>query len=319
MQERILVSDDEETFLLSTTDLLRREGYECASARDAKTAMELLQKTPYDLLIADIKMPGNSRLEMIRSLPEFAQGLPVILMTGYPSVSSLVQSFRLPVMAYMIKPFQFADLLVEVRKSINYNRLHQLVRMTQVRARDWLENLNTVDSLWGMKTDSSSLPPANGYLALLLRHIVECLGDVKNLTEELTRQAAKTEMKSFADDSTLPISKDGTTESSWNLRTKQLEKALQKVANALEEAGIVTAVNLRSPQDDISKDLSDLSSREWQILRGLLANQRVATISRSLFISPNTVRNHLKSIFQKLDVHSQTELLERLGRLPPKN
>jgi DNA-binding CsgD family transcriptional regulator len=60
--------------------------------------------------------------------------------------------------------------------------------------------------------------------------------------------------------------------------------------------------------------LGQLSAREREVLGLLLANYRTRSIARTLFISPHTVRNHLKAIFDKLGVHSQIELLERLGQ-----
>jgi len=58
--------------------------------------------------------------------------------------------------------------------------------------------------------------------------------------------------------------------------------------------------------------LASLSPRETEVLRNLLEGYRVNTIARRLFISQHTVRNHLKKIFAKLEVRSQTELMERL-------
>ena len=60
---RILFADDEETFLQASCDLLRREGYACDGVPDASAAMQKLAAKKYDLLIADIKMPGNAELE----------------------------------------------------------------------------------------------------------------------------------------------------------------------------------------------------------------------------------------------------------------
>ena len=118
---RILIADDEEIFLNSMADLLRREGYECGCAPDAIVAAELLRSNDYDLLIADIKMEGNFELEFIQDLPQIAAGMPVILVTGYPSMKSAIQSVQLPVVAYLVKPFEFKELLEQVEKSIkNY-------------------------------------------------------------------------------------------------------------------------------------------------------------------------------------------------------
>src|SRR4030042_1592190 len=114
---RILIADDEETFRNSIADLLRRGGYQCDCAPDAIVAAELLRSADYDLLIADIKMEGNFELEFIRELPQIAEGMPVILVTGYPSLRSAIESIQLPVAAYLVKPFEFEELLVQVQNS----------------------------------------------------------------------------------------------------------------------------------------------------------------------------------------------------------
>ncbi len=115
---RILIADDDESFLYSTADLLRREGYECTCALEARTAREMLGKTRYDLLIADIRMPGNSDLELIKELPQIAAGLPVILVTDNPPLNSAMQSIQPPVASYLVKPFELNDLLVRVKDAM---------------------------------------------------------------------------------------------------------------------------------------------------------------------------------------------------------
>jgi len=115
---RILIADDEETFLHSTADLLRREGYECDCARDAATAADMLKQTKYDLLIADIKMPGNWELELIREIRSITKDMPVILVTGSPSLDTTKQAVQLRVVAYLVKPVDFDQMLALVKTSI---------------------------------------------------------------------------------------------------------------------------------------------------------------------------------------------------------
>ena len=115
---RILVADDEDTFMKATADLLRGMGYECNCANDAKAVAEMLKSTKYDLLIADINMPGNKDLELIKDLQNFAKEIPVILMTGDPSLIPTIQSVQPPVVACLIKPFDFNELLEHVKVSI---------------------------------------------------------------------------------------------------------------------------------------------------------------------------------------------------------
>lgn len=61
-------------------------------------------------------------------------------------------------------------------------------------------------------------------------------------------------------------------------------------------------------------ELSELTSRQWEILSRLLRGERVATIAAALYVSRSTVRNHLGAIYRKFGVHSQLELLDRLRR-----
>ncbi|NUQ65929.1 MAG: response regulator [Pirellulales bacterium] len=110
----ILVADDEPSFLESTAELLARDGYRCDTAADADQAIEKLQARRYDLLIADIKMPGNPDLRLVREVERLAQGMPVILVTADPSVDSAVAAFALPVIAYLIKPIKYRDLRRQV-------------------------------------------------------------------------------------------------------------------------------------------------------------------------------------------------------------
>jgi DNA-binding NarL/FixJ family response regulator len=66
------------------------------------------------------------------------------------------------------------------------------------------------------------------------------------------------------------------------------------------------------PDPQAIPGLSELSTRQWDVLNRLLRGERTTSIARDMFISPSTVRNHLSEIFRKLGVHSQGELLELL-------
>ncbi len=86
--------------------------------------------------------------------------------------------------------------------------------------------------------------------------------------------------------------------------------AVDRITATLLELGMVRAQSAVARMPD-ETELEGLSPREWEVLRGLLSHKRVPTIAAQMHISQSTVRNHLKSIYAKLDVHSQQELLER--------
>jgi len=92
-------------------------------------------------------------------------------------------------------------------------------------------------------------------------------------------------------------------------RERDLEDALTRIGAELTKAGVATEpannnANLERPE------LSRLSPRERDVLEHLLDGHRVSTISNRLEVSEHTVRNHLKSMFRKLGVHSQPELID---------
>lgn len=97
-----------------------------------------------------------------------------------------------------------------------------------------------------------------------------------------------------------------------DLRMRQLERGLRRIALEVSELGVDSNSPGVAYPTALVERLRLVSPREWEVLERLRSGLRVATIARELNISPNTVRNHLKSIYRKLGVRSQTELLEQL-------
>src|SRR5215213_10712907 len=100
---RVLLADDDETFRITTCRLLAREGYLCDCAADAEEAMKLM-KHRYDVLLVDIRMPGNVNFEFVKTVQRMMPKLPIIVMTGFPSVETAVRSLRLSSVDYLVKP-----------------------------------------------------------------------------------------------------------------------------------------------------------------------------------------------------------------------
>ncbi len=182
---RILLADDEDTFLQSTADLLRREGYKCDCVPDADRATEMLSDNEYDLLIADIKMPGNSELEFIRDLPNIAENVPVILVTGYPLVNSAIESVKLRVEAYLVKPLDFQELLGYVHIAVEHFQVYRSVRSIKQRLRYWYDGLGDIEELLRHESQKTFSVSFNTFLELTFQSIVGAMSDLKHLTEAL--------------------------------------------------------------------------------------------------------------------------------------
>lgn len=115
---RILLADDEPLYLTTTANLLRRAGYECTTAADADEALQILSREPIDLMIVDLNMPGNMDLELLHTGRLDFPEIPMIVATGAPSLPSAIDSVRLKMADYLLKPVKFEDLMTSVRGAL---------------------------------------------------------------------------------------------------------------------------------------------------------------------------------------------------------
>ena len=115
---RVLVVDDEASIrdLLSKTLALAE--YEVDTASDASTALGRVRASEYDLLIADLRMPGMDGLTLIRQVKRYRAELPVIIITGFSSESSAIEAVNLGVAGYLRKPFRVPEVLAAAAKAL---------------------------------------------------------------------------------------------------------------------------------------------------------------------------------------------------------
>ena len=115
---RVLVVDDEASIrdLLSKTLALAE--YDVDAAPDGRSALERMRLYPYDLLIADLKMPGMDGLAVIREAKRYKPDLPVIIITGFSTESSAIEAVNLGVAGYLTKPFRVPQVLSAAAKAL---------------------------------------------------------------------------------------------------------------------------------------------------------------------------------------------------------
>jgi excisionase family DNA binding protein len=115
---RVLVVDDEASIrdLLSKTLALAE--YDIDVAPDGRSALERMRMYAYDLLIADLKMPGMDGLTLIREAKRFKADLPVLIITGFSTESSAIEAVNLGVAGYLTKPFRVPQVLAAAAKAL---------------------------------------------------------------------------------------------------------------------------------------------------------------------------------------------------------
>ena len=182
---KILVADDDASFRRVFATLLRRAGYECHEAADGDSAMALIKMAhpPFDTLIADIHMPGNTQLELVHDLARSQWALPVILLTGVPELDTAVKSVRLRVVEYVIKPPNMDEVRRMLREAVHLGR--QLRDLNQVRGAldSWGKDLDRIEAVMHASPEKSSVLAE--FLLLLVENLQSSVTELSHVAESI--------------------------------------------------------------------------------------------------------------------------------------
>jgi two-component system, NtrC family, response regulator len=135
----VLVVDDEKNYLVVIEDLLSDEGYEVLTASSASEALEMLENTPVDCVLSDIKMPGISGIDLLDKIKEQDPDLPVILMTAFAEVDQAVSAMKKGALDHIQKPFDNKDVKRAVARGVEKHSLVRNIRYLETE----------LGTLWG--------------------------------------------------------------------------------------------------------------------------------------------------------------------------
>ncbi len=114
----ILIVDDELLIRDLLYDFFQGQGWRISVAENGEKALEILRSKQIDLVLTDIKMPQMDGLTLTSEVRESYPDIPVVLMTGYPSVESAVTALRNKVADYITKPFNINQLFKIVQAKV---------------------------------------------------------------------------------------------------------------------------------------------------------------------------------------------------------
>jgi DNA-binding NtrC family response regulator len=117
-KKRALVIDDEQIVLDSVGTLLRDEGFDVDLSLSGREGLDWAIERNYDVILTDIRMPDIGGMRVLRDVKRIHQSLPVIMITGYASVNSAVQSMKLGAADYIEKPFEPEQLIDSVNRAL---------------------------------------------------------------------------------------------------------------------------------------------------------------------------------------------------------
>lgn len=144
MIRRILVVDDEVGILKAFTHILKRAGYEVATATGYKEAVAALDEGGLDLVLTDIMLKGRSGVEVLSACRTSDRTLPVVMITGQPTVETASQAVRLGAFDYVSKPVQRETLLAVARRAIQHGELVRNKEQLEAQLREREENFSAL-------------------------------------------------------------------------------------------------------------------------------------------------------------------------------
>jgi len=123
MSHSILIVDDESNIRETLKLFLKDEGYNAEEASDGEEALSLLNQKDYDIVITDLNMPKIDGIELIKKGSSISPDTFFVVMTAYASVKTAIEALRLGAYDYLLKPIEFEDLLIRIKRLLKYKSL----------------------------------------------------------------------------------------------------------------------------------------------------------------------------------------------------
>lgn len=160
----ILIVDDEESVRDSLYNWFIEDGYRVECAENAKKALSILEADSYDIILADIKMPGMDGLEMLKRIKALKKDSIVIVMTAFATVDTAVQALKDGAFDYVTKPFDPDDLSHLIRnasKQISLIEENELLREKVVSLENVEDLIGNSEAMQNVLREIESVAPSN--------------------------------------------------------------------------------------------------------------------------------------------------------------
>jgi signal transduction histidine kinase len=182
----VLVVDDEASVLETIAAILQREGYEVATASSVAEAVELLEQTPFEVALTDLRLEGASGLTLLSTLHQRWPHTVSIVLTGYASIESSIDALREGAFDYLVKPCGVEELKATVARAVERSSLSYSLRQR-------LEHLDAANARLQSYSDELQ-GRIREMVAELSNKVVELANSKHALEQEQRRRAELTSM-----------------------------------------------------------------------------------------------------------------------------
>ena len=175
----VLVVDDERTMRESLEEILTLEGFQVTLAESGEAALEILGKTPIDLMLLDLKMKGMDGLQTTETAKQIAPDTVIIMLTAHGTLESAISAMRRGAFDYLLKPAAVSDIVASVQRGLSHHA-------QMLRQRDLVGLMQR--AITELKAPVVQLDPSDRYLRArgisldLQRHVAMSHDQVLDLT-----------------------------------------------------------------------------------------------------------------------------------------
>jgi DNA-binding NtrC family response regulator len=120
---KILIVDDEKIALKNLEHIMKKEGYEVVGTQSGPNALKLLEEQPFDVVLTDLKMEKVDGMQILKKCRDLYQDAEVIIITGYATLESAVQTMKHGAFYYVAKPFKLDEVRKVVKEAVEKVRL----------------------------------------------------------------------------------------------------------------------------------------------------------------------------------------------------
>jgi len=272
---KLLLVEDDKDFSAALSLRLTKRSFKVTIAPTAEDALGKLKSSNFDVVVADIKLPGMNGMELLTKVRQLHNNLPVIMLTGYGSLESAKEAVRLNAADYILKPLDtIDDLLNPINKAVlNYKLLlenKRLMNDLQIKIGELKESKSKLEE------QKLSLEQKNSALTELIEHMERAKNKIKedvaiNVNEILLPILEKLKLK--------------------GITSRYIDLFRYYLKNLASSFG-----------NEITRKSAELTPKEIEIcsmLRGSLTSKEV---SQLLNLSSQTIDKHRKNIRKKLGI-----------------
>jgi putative nucleotidyltransferase with HDIG domain len=143
-KSNLLIVDDEVSILCVVGDYFRRKGYHVLTAHNGMEALDILKSTAVACCFTDLNMPDMDGMELTERIHETDNALPVIVMTGYPSLDNSIATLKNGVVDFLVKPVNLSTMELSLKRALQQRSLlmENLLLKEEAKGKDRLEQLN---------------------------------------------------------------------------------------------------------------------------------------------------------------------------------